>query len=153
MRASRRKPGEGPITRLDPIQCELLYPRSPSTPIPGVEICSRVGAALLARVHYTRTTIYRKVSVRGSELERQREKGGEIYSVQWVVSWSVLQKLKWAREKRGLWRYLLRLHYEINKTVLYIFFMPHTFSRSTKHTFYNFSINYVKTDNFYIKLS
>lgn len=33
-----------PITRGDPIQCELLYPRSPSTPIPRVEICSLPGS-------------------------------------------------------------------------------------------------------------
>lgn len=48
---------ERPITRLDPIQCELLYPRSPSTPIPGVEICSRLGGCTL-RGGCTRVRLY-----------------------------------------------------------------------------------------------
>lgn len=81
---------EGPITRLDPIQCELLYPRSPSTPIPGVQICSRVGGgrgvALRAGVAHAYDYIqggkYARVGTR--EAERERERG--IYSVQRVVS-------------------------------------------------------------------
>lgn len=75
----RWRPREGPITRLDPIQCELLYPRSPSTPIPGMEICNRLGAALHAGVHM-RTTVYGELSARGFELDREGEKARSLFS-------------------------------------------------------------------------